>query len=108
MRGVLDWIAEFNLVRQVPTFNWRRVAAHSLVVGAIVLSQAAVASAEDRRSKRNDEHAVTFAKSLQACRIQQPGRLNKRMALPATHPGVANCLKQHGWQTDGNPAPPAD
>ena len=108
MRIVLDWIAEFNLVRQVPTFNWRRLAAHSLIAGAILLSQAAVASEEDQSFKRNDEHAVTFSKSLQACRIQQPGRLNKRMALPATHPSVANCLKQHGWQTDGRPAPRAD
>jgi hypothetical protein len=44
----------------------------------------------------------TFPDALQTCRHKASGRLAQRMNLPATHPHVADCLKRHGWQTDGS------
>lgn len=67
-------------------------------------SQLTVAmAASDGASHRKHGHVDSFSSSLQHCRVQQPGRLNRRMALPATHPGIAGCLIRHGWHTDGFP-----
>lgn len=43
----------------------------------------------------------TFPDALQACRQQQPLRHGQKYRLPATHPHVAECLKRHGWHTNG-------
>ena len=43
----------------------------------------------------------TFSDALQACRQQEPNRHGQKFRLPSTHPHVAECLKRHGWHTDG-------
>lgn len=48
----------------------------------------------------------TFHETLQKCRLQQPGRLNRRVHLPPTSPGVARCLMRRGWNPDGTPRSP--
>ena len=50
----------------------------------------------------------TFPDALQTCRHQASGRLAQRRNLPATHPHVADCLKRHGWQTDGSRIVPSE
>ena len=42
-----------------------------------------------------------FSDALQACRQQEPNRHGQKFRLPSTHPHVAECLKRHGWHTDG-------
>lgn len=50
-----------------------------------------------------DDPAVeTFSEALGICRMQQPGRVNRRVHLPPTHSGVARCLKRRGWNSDGS------
>jgi len=46
-----------------------------------------------------------FQQALRTCRLQQPGRLNRRVHVPPTHPRVAACLQRYGWQADGAPLP---
>lgn len=48
----------------------------------------------------------TFHEALQTCRLQQPGRINRRVHLPPTSPGVARCLSRRGWNPDGTPRLP--
>ena len=43
-----------------------------------------------------------FPEALGICRMQQPGRVNRRVHLPSTHPGVARCLRRRGWNSDGS------
>lgn len=51
----------------------------------------------------NGRAKQTFHEVLQRCRLQQPGRLNRRVHLPPTSPGVASCLSRSGWNPDGTP-----
>lgn len=44
----------------------------------------------------------TFPDALSACRQQQPNRHGQKYRLPPTHPHIADCLKRHGWGTDGS------
>ena len=50
----------------------------------------------------------SFDEALHYCRIRQPGKLNRKLRLPATHNGVARCLKIQGWSADGTRLPPSD
>lgn len=50
----------------------------------------------------NGPAVETFPEALGICRMQQPGRVNRRVHLPPTHPGVARCLRQRGWNSDGS------
>ena len=43
-----------------------------------------------------------FLDTLHDCRMQQPGRLNRRLALAATRPSIEQCLRRHGWKPDGS------
>lgn len=45
----------------------------------------------------------TFGEVLGICRMQQPGRVNRRVHLPPEHAGVARCLRRRGWNPDGSP-----
>jgi hypothetical protein len=45
----------------------------------------------------------SFSATLHQCRMQQPGRLNRRLALAATRPSIAQCLRRRGWTPDGSP-----
>lgn len=47
------------------------------------------------------QQATNFTDALHACRMKQPGRLNKRLNLAPDNTYVAACLKRAGWQTDG-------
>lgn len=53
----------------------------------------------------SSQHMETFSQALGICRLQQPGRVNRRVHLPPTHQGVARCLKRRGWNTDGSRMP---
>lgn len=44
----------------------------------------------------------SFSATLHECRMRQPGRLNRRLALAATRPSIAQCLRRHGWEPDGS------
>jgi hypothetical protein len=44
---------------------------------------------------------TTFQGALSACRQQQAGRGIRKFRLPPTHPHVAECLKRHGWNSNG-------
>lgn len=44
-----------------------------------------------------------FSQALSVCRLQQPGRVNRRVHLPPTHPRVAACLERNGWLPNGTP-----
>lgn len=44
-----------------------------------------------------------FFATLHDCRLRQPGRMNRRLALAATRPPIEQCLKRHGWKPDGTP-----
>lgn len=46
--------------------------------------------------------SLNYEQTLHKCRKAQPGRLNHRLLAPPTHPGVARCLRRHGWQPDGS------
>jgi hypothetical protein len=50
---------------------------------------------------RQDERYETFPDALSACRQQEPNRRGQKYRLPATHPHIAECLRRHGWGTDG-------
>lgn len=43
-----------------------------------------------------------FQESLRACRMAQPGRVNRRINLPAGSPAIARCLERKGWRPDGS------
>ena len=44
----------------------------------------------------------SFQESLRACRMAQPGRVNRRVNLPASSPAIARCLERKGWEPDGS------
>lgn len=69
------------------------------VIPAIALMLAACALQPASRAVTAAE--VTFDNALHDCRMKQPGRVNRRLNLPPTSPGVAACLRQNGWETDG-------
>lgn len=50
----------------------------------------------------NERAVETFPQALGICRMRQPGRVNRRVHLPPTHPGVAGCLRRRGWNPDGS------
>ena len=51
-------------------------------------------------SGAKSEHS--FQESLHACRMAQPGRINRRMNLPASSPAITRCLERKGWRPDGS------
>jgi hypothetical protein len=50
----------------------------------------------------DDQAVETFSEAFGICRMQQPGRANRRLHLPPTHCGVAHCLRWRGWNSDGS------
>jgi hypothetical protein len=50
----------------------------------------------------DDQAVETFSEAFGICRMQQPGRANRRVHLPPTHSGVAHCLRWRGWNSDGS------
>jgi hypothetical protein len=50
-----------------------------------------------------DRAYANFDRALHECRMQQPGRLNRKLNLPPTSLGVSRCLKQYGWTSSGEP-----
>ncbi len=44
-----------------------------------------------------------YVATLHDCRLRQPGRINRRLALAATRPPIEQCLKRYGWKPDGTP-----
>ena len=50
---------------------------------------------------QREELYRTFPDALSACRQQQPNRHGQKYRLPPTHSRIAECLKRHGWRTDG-------
>jgi len=44
----------------------------------------------------------TFNAALVVCRKKQPVDGWRRHRLPAWHPGVSQCLKGYGWNSDGS------
>lgn len=66
----------------------------ALLLGAVV---GGCATPLDQR----EELYRTFPDALSACRQQQPNRHGQRYRLPPTHPHIAECLRRHGWGTDG-------
>lgn len=69
------------------------------VCGALLL--ATITSGCTAISTSSKSTNAGFDSTLSACRLWQPGRLNKRIRLPPTHSGVARCLKRQGWLPDG-------
>ena len=49
------------------------------------------------------EQPIGDPAALRECPMAQPGRTNRRLQMPATSPGVAACLKRHGWDSDATP-----
>jgi hypothetical protein len=47
-------------------------------------------------------HAVTFDEALRDCRMQQPGRINRRLSLRNDSPNVAACLRRNGFEVNGD------
>ncbi|HMN47242.1 MAG TPA: hypothetical protein PKE27_21875 [Povalibacter sp.] len=77
------------------------------IAACLLFSVAAVAGLSgcvlfEPESKQTPE---TFTEALQVCRMQQPGRANRRVHLPPTHAGVAGCLQRRGWNPDGSRIP---
>lgn len=71
-----------------------------LLLIALVLGQSLSGCATPLEYR--EELYQTFPDALRTCRQQQPGRLSRRVNLPATHPHVAQCLKRHDWNPDGS------
>ena len=65
------------------------------VLGAIVaITGCASASTSDEPQ--------SYETALHECRMLQPGRLNKRLNLPANSLRVSACLRERGWAPDGS------
>lgn len=54
------------------------------------------------------EQPLSYQAALRECRMDEPGRTNRRLQRPPTSPGVAACLRRHGWQSDGKPIDAAE
>lgn len=80
----------------------------SILAAALILSGCILNLGANASSPTSPERSTTtgeFQKALSSCRLQRPGRINRRVHLPASHPEVARCLKRRGWNTDGSRAP---
>ena len=77
-----------------------------IIVG-ICLSTALLAGCATPSDQREGAY-LTYQDALSACRQKQPGRASRKFTLPSTHPHVAECLKRHGWNTDGTRRVPDD
>ena len=69
--------------------------------GVVALTLALIAGCATPLDQQ-EERYQTFPEALQDCRQQQPNRHGQKYRLPPTHPRVAECLKRHGWGTDGS------
>lgn len=69
------------------------------VVGLVATAALGGCILFDAQSARTAE---TFPEAVGICRMRQPGRMNRRVHLPPTHPGVAGCLRRRGWNPDGS------
>ena len=45
---------------------------------------------------------AAYYDSLRVCRIQQPGRVSRRVHLSTTQFGVTQCLRRRGWTSRRN------
>lgn len=72
-----------------------------LKIGIVILTLALIAGCATPLDQKEDKYQ-TFPDALSACRQQQPNRHGQKYRLPPTHPKVAECLKRHGWATDGH------
>ena len=52
-------------------------------------------------SKRPCDCQAAFAEALRDCRLDQPGRVNRRLSLSPDSPGVEMCLAHFGWAPSG-------
>lgn len=68
----------------------------------IVLLAAGLCGCASQQIAEKPTSVGSFDSTLRACRLQQPGRLNKRQQLPPTNIHVAACLKRNGWLSDGS------
>lgn len=68
--------------------------------GVVALTLALIAGCATPLDQQEDQYQ-TFPDALRACRQQQPNRHGQKYRLPPTHPHIAECLKRHGWGTDG-------
>ncbi len=73
------------------------------VVTAAILMLLLGACVFQPSARPQDSMSGTFSQALSQCRLQQPGRLNRRVHLPPTNARVAACLKRKGWLPDGTP-----
>ena len=66
-----------------------------VLIGTILALQAGCASS------LGEQRYDTFQQALSSCRHNQGGRVSRRATIPPTQPRVAECLKAHGWNSDG-------
>lgn len=86
-------------------FRFGRLVGRCVVVATIAVALNACVVVPASHKANSDK---SFDEALHYCRVRQPGKLNRKIRLPATHSGVARCLKFQGWSTDGTRLTPPD
>lgn len=70
---------------------------HLGVVAVIAAISGCVSQPVASSSVTQIDTGQKYEAALHECRKLQPGRLNKRMNLPATSLRVSACLREKGW-----------
>jgi len=74
------------------------------LLSGVVLATLMIGACATPLDNREELYA-TYQGALSTCRQQQGGRGNRKYRLPSTHPHIAQCLKRHGWNSDGTRRP---
>jgi len=84
-------------------FAQARPAAALLLACAVSLTLGGCVTAAPDRAAQTAWRAG-FGADLRACQTAQGGRPAQRRRVEASHPRIAACLRQRGWNPDGNPS----